>query len=202
MTEFAFIGDIHGCPEPLDEIVQHAISRTQHLVFLGDYINRGPCSRQVIDYLVHLNSSGDIECTFLRGNHDEAFLNALSAGSMDTLLRMGGATTVASYVPEPAGNILSQLRQAVPDAHVHFLRDLMPYMMTDGVFAAHAPNLAHETDRAAGRYRVYGHLPQGGGKPTVTSTHAFIDTGCGTTEDGRLTCLFWPELDWFQSCRR
>jgi serine/threonine protein phosphatase 1 len=202
VTELAFIGDIHGCLQELEEVVEHALSRTRRLVFLGDYVNRGQHSREVIDHLIHLNSSDDVECTFLRGNHDEVFLDTLSTGNIDTLLRMGGATTIASYVHEPAGDVLSQLRQSVPDAHFHFFSDLLPCMTTDGVFAAHAPNLAREADEAAGRYRVYGHHPQRYGKPTITGTHAFIDTGCGTTEDGRLTCLFWPGLDWFQSSRR
>lgn len=202
MTVFAFIGDIHGCLEELEEVVEHVRSRTRHLVFLGDYVNRGLRSREVVEYLILLNSSNDIECTFLLGNHDETFLDAVSTGNIDTLLRMGGATTIASYVREPAGDIPSQLSQSVPEAHLRFFRDLVPYMATDNVFAAHAPNGVQETKEAAGRYRVYGHLPQRHGKPTITDTHALIDTGCGTTEDGRLTCLFWPELDWFQSSRR
>jgi 3',5'-cyclic AMP phosphodiesterase CpdA len=201
VTEFAFVGDIHGCLAELEEVVEYALSRTRRLVFLGDYVNRGHHSREVIDYLIRLSRS-DAECTFLRGNHDEAFLNTLSTGNIDTLLRMGGATTIASYVREPTGDIISQLRQSVPDAHFHFFRDLVPYLAADSVFAAHAPNLAQETEKALGRYRVYGHLPQRYGRPTITDTQAFIDTGCGTTEDGRLTCLFWPRLDWIQSSRR
>jgi serine/threonine protein phosphatase 1 len=200
--EFAFIGDVHGCLAELEEVVEYTLARTRRLIFLGDYVNRGHHSREVVDYLIRLNLSGDAECTFLLGNHDEAFLNALTIGSIDTLLRMGGATTIASYVREPAGDIFSQLRQSVPDAHFHFFRDLAPYMKADGVFAAHAPKPQQETEHAWGRYQVYGHFPQRNGKPMITNAQAFIDTGCGTTEDGRLTCLFWPKLDWIQSSRR
>lgn len=202
MTEFAFIGDIHGCLAELIEVIEHALTRTRRLVFLGDYVNRGLRSREVVEYLIRLNNSDDIECTFLLGNHDEAFLDAVSTGSIDMLLRMGGATTIASYVREPAGDIPSQLRQSVPEEHLNFFRDLLPYMATDDVFAIHAPKMAQGMEEGAGRYRVYGHLPQQRGRPTVTDTQALIDTGCGTTGDGRLTCLFWPELDWFQSSRR
>lgn len=202
MTEFAFIGDIHGCLQELEEVVEHARRRMRRLVFLGDFVNRGQHSREVIDYLIRLNGSRDVECIFLRGNHDEAFLDTLSTGNIDRLLRMGGAATIASYVHEPAGDVLSQLRRSVPEAHFNFFRDLASCMVTDRVFAAHAPGLNQEADKAAGRYRIYGHLPQPYGRPTITGTQAFIDTGCGTTEDGRLTCLFWPELDWFQSSHR
>jgi serine/threonine protein phosphatase 1 len=201
VTELGFVGDIHGCVEELEEVVEHALSRTRRLVFLGDYVNRGQRSREVIDYLTCLSWSDDVECIFLRGHHDEAFLSALSVGDIDTLIRMGGARTIASYIHEPAGDILLQLRQAVPEAHLEFLRGLLPYVTTARVFAAHAPNLAQEVGESAGKYCIYGHLPQRNGMPTVTATQAFIDTGCGTTEDGRLTCLFWPELDWLQSSR-
>lgn len=196
--ECAFIGDIHGHLEELDEVVEYTLSRTQRLVFLGDYINRGPNSREVVDYLIRLRRREDLDCIFLRGNHDEVFLDALSGKSIDRLLRMGGAATVASYVHAPSGDVALQLRQSVPDSHVQFFRDLKPWMMTEHLFAAHAPNSA-STENANGRYCIYGHVPQRNGIPTINRDRALIDTGCGTTEGGRLTCLFWPGLDWFQS---
>lgn len=199
--ERAFIGDVHGRLADLEEVVEHALSRTRRLVFLGDYINRGRNSREVVDYLVQLNRREDLDCIFLRGNHDAVFLNTLLGDSIDNLLRMGGATTVASYVPAPVGNVALQLQQNVPDSHVQFFRDLRPWMITKHVFAAHDPGSA-PVEIAKGRYCIYGHVPQRSGKPTISRSHALIDTGCGTTEDGRLTCLFWPELHWFQSTPR
>lgn len=202
MTEYAFVGDIHGCLAELEEVVELALPRTRRLVFLGDYVNRGHRSREVVDYLIDLNRSGEADCTFLRGNHDEVFLNALGAGEIDTLLRMDGATTIASYVPEPTGDILSQLRESVPEEHVQFFHDLTLFMVAEGVFAAHAPSPARETELAAGKYCIYGHIPQRNGTPTITDTQALVDTGCGTTGNGRLTCFFWPGKDWIQSSRR
>ena len=64
------IGDIHGMLRPLEALVA-AISRRDpgaHLIFVGDYVNRGPDSRQVIDLLLTLPHA-----TFLRGNHDDIF---------------------------------------------------------------------------------------------------------------------------------
>lgn len=199
MKELAFIGDVHGCLVELEEVVGRALPRAARLIFLGDYVNRGPRTREVIDYLVRLSRSDKTKYTFLRGNHDEAFLDTLTAGSIDTLLHMGGATTIASYVPEPRGDVLTQLRQSVPDSHLQFLRNLAPYLSVDNVFAVHDPSMMNEITTTAGKFGIYGHLPQRSGKPTICDTEAFIDTGCGTTKDGRLTCLFWPSLEWFQS---
>ena len=198
MTEFAAIGDVHGRIAELEEVVEHVLSRTRHLVFLGDYVNRGHYSMEVVDYLIRLRRREGISCTFLRGNHDDVFLEALLGGSLDTLLRMGGAATIASYVSAPRGDVALQLRSCVPDLHMRFFRDLQPWMMTKHVFAAHAPNSAF-AEKMANRYCIYGHVPQQNNRPTIDRTHALIDTGCGTTEGGRLTSLFWPELDWFQS---
>ncbi|WIX92467.1 metallophosphoesterase family protein [Amycolatopsis sp. DG1A-15b] len=200
MTEYAFVGDIHGCFNELENVVARARSQTRHLVFLGDYVNRGKHSRQVIDFLVSLQESAEIECAFLRGNHDQAFLDTLDNGEIDVLLRMGGAATIASYVDEPSDDILTQLRRSVPDEHVQFFRSLPMSMSTDRVYASHIPNLGPgEREAAAGKYRIHGHVVQSNGVPTITDTHAFIDTGCGTTPAGSLTCLFWPSLEWIQS---
>ncbi|WP_084093912.1 metallophosphoesterase family protein [Amycolatopsis rifamycinica] len=200
MTEYAFVGDIHGCFNELESVVARARSRTRHLVFLGDYVNRGRQSRQVIDFLMSLQESRELECVFLRGNHDQAFLEALDNAEIDVLLRMGGATTIASYVDEPSDDVLAQLRRSVPDEHVQFFRNLPMSMSTDQVYASHIPDLRlGEQQAAAGKYRIHGHVVQSNGVPTITETHALIDTGCGTTPTGRLTCLFWPSLEWVQS---
>ncbi|WP_433471266.1 metallophosphoesterase [Saccharomonospora azurea] len=202
MRELAFIGDIHGCLKELDEVVQHALPRTGNLIFLGDYVNRGLHSREVIDYLINLDQASETTCTFLRGNHDEVFLDCVTTGNIDTILRMGGATTIASYVRRPEGDIISQLKASIPDAHLQFLHNLTSSMETEYVYAAHAPRHGLEHDNETKKYCIYGHRAQSSGIPLITETHAIIDTGCGTTDNGRLTCLFWPSLDWVQSKRR
>ena len=69
----ALIGDIHGCLGPLEEIVNAALQRTSILVFLGDYVNRGPDSSEVVEFLVSLQGEKQIETHFLEGNHDVEF---------------------------------------------------------------------------------------------------------------------------------
>ncbi len=199
MKELAFIGDIHGCLEELENIVTQARRRTPRLVFLGDYVNRGRKSREVIDYLIRLRQSSEVSCIFILGNHDQAFLDTLVCGKIDRFLRMGGAATIASYVDAPRGDLLSQVRQAVPRDHVDFLQALIPSMLDGGVFAAHDRAAQHNLEIDPSVFRIYGHSPQRDLVPTINATEAFIDTGCGTIVGGRLTCVFWPSLDWVQS---
>jgi serine/threonine protein phosphatase 1 len=201
MTEVGFIGDIHGCLDELRELVNAATARVSRLVFLGDYVNRGPNSREVLDYLVKLAESQ--ECTFLLGHHDEAFRDAVLADGLDRFLRMGGAATVSSYVEQPYGDVGAQLRARISPEHVRFLTTLAPLAQTESYVAAHAIDyLERGLDRDGAdddRFRIFGHAPQAAGVPTVTRAGAFIDTGCGTNPGGRLTCLFWPSLTWIQS---
>lgn len=190
----AFIGDVHGCLEPLREVVERAREAASTLVFLGDYVDRGHESREVIDYLVALAADRSIKCRFLAGNHDEELLRVLDGGELDLLLRMGGARTVRSYVAQPYGNVGEQLRQAVPRAHVEFLRALERVAVLDGVQASHEAQPNPEK-----LFTVTGHDVQPSLEPRISARDAFIDTGCGTAAGGRLTCLLWPSLEWFQS---
>ena len=201
MNEFGFIGDIHGCVEELEEVVRQASERASRLVFLGDYLNRGRKSREVIEFLVNLEGSKHtLPCTFLRGHHDEAFLRTLDQGEFDSFLRMGGAATVASYVPAPKGDVLTQLRTAVPVSHLEFLRGLETNMTHgNSLFASHDRPAKSDIDISPYGFCVYGHSPQLSLMPTIRDTEAFVDTGCGTIPGGRLTCLFWPTLEWIQS---
>lgn len=200
MNEIGFIGDIHGCIEELDELVTAARSRTSHLVFLGDYVNRGPHSREVIDFLIRLQQTKGISTSFIMGNHDQAFLDSLVGDGFDSFLRIGGSSTVVSYVGAPRADVLSQLRESVPATHIDFLNSLANQVVVDGVVATHE-RPAHEIDTTGDteRFAIYGHSPQRRLLPRIEHDRAFIDTGCGTLPDGRLTCLFWPSLTWIQS---
>ncbi len=72
------IGDIHGCAKTLRRLIEQEIrpARQDSLIFLGDYIDRGPNSKGVIDYLISLTEAG-FSCVFLRGNHEQTLLDAL-----------------------------------------------------------------------------------------------------------------------------
>jgi serine/threonine protein phosphatase 1 len=116
------IGDIHGCAATMEALLDELAPTTaDHLVFIGDYVDRGPDSRGVLDRLVRLGADAAAgrgpACTFLRGNHDQMMLDYIdSRGANLPLWRMnGGLSTIAAYV-DRAGQL------DVPDDHLEFLR--------------------------------------------------------------------------------
>ena len=192
----AFIGDIHGCSDALADLLQMVGGSADRLVFVGDYVDRGPNSMSVLDQLIQLKARGDQEVVFLAGNHDRILLKALSDDDgLNDLLRMGGATTIRSYVEPPYLDVLSQLRRSIPDSHRDFLARLLDSWTDGEVSAVHD---ARDAPMDAG-YVVAGHAAQANLLPRVTSRRALIDTGCGTIRGGRLTCFYWPTKAWVQS---
>ena len=164
-------------------------------MLLGDYVNYGPDSRGVLELLVSATEELGNRLVLLEGNHDRALLTFLRGGDLGSLLAIGGAPTVRSYVGSPRGNVSCAFRAAVPQAHRGLLSQLRPSWTMDGVLAIHKWPKA-PIDRQA-RFVVLGHYHQQGGVPFIGDTEAYIDTGCGWDEDGNLTCLLFPERDWF-----
>jgi len=120
------IGDIHGrldLLKPLVEAIQADAESSgadrKVVIFLGDYIDRGPDSRGVIQYLAGLPRDAGIEWRFLKGNHEEAMLGFLDdPATGPTWCEYGGDATLASY-----GLRLPQLKHKV-EAWAHLAADL------------------------------------------------------------------------------
>ena len=101
------IGDIHGCHTELKALLEYmkeklSLSESDLVVFLGDYIDRGPDSKGVIDELLQFRS--DFPSTFfLKGNHEEMLLDYLGFDGCkgDLYLENGGVDTIASYQINP-----------------------------------------------------------------------------------------------------
>ena len=135
------VGDIHGERDMLEELLASLpLGEGDELVFVGDYVDRGPDSRGVVDQLLQLRER--YRCTFLCGNHESMFLdflgwsgNAYFAG--DAFLANGGDRTLASYGyfdredPDPAGFRL-------PEAHEAFYRGLELYHQIGDYLFVHA----------------------------------------------------------------
>lgn len=78
------VGDLHGCPGQLETLMREVAPRLgDRLVFLGDYIDRGPDSRGVIEYLIRLRERFS-DTIFLQGNHERLMLDALTEGGIET----------------------------------------------------------------------------------------------------------------------
>ncbi|HEY3236436.1 MAG TPA: metallophosphoesterase family protein [Polyangiaceae bacterium] len=99
------IGDIHGDTEHLFKLLSRlpALDAKDTLVFLGDYIDRGPRSAQVIDYLRRLPSSTRARVITLRGNHEDAWLRVIDHGWDAFVVPVGNGCLSAyrSYVGGP-----------------------------------------------------------------------------------------------------
>ena len=125
------IGDIHGCSMPLDAVLDAIKPRPEDtIVTLGDYIDRGPDSRGVLERLIDLGRRCQLE--LILGNHEEMLFEAL-AGSLPLkyFLRLGGDATLDSYGP---GRDLS----LIPKDHIDFLKGGLDYCETDSHIFLHA----------------------------------------------------------------
>lgn len=199
MTDYIAIGDIHGMRSLLDELLVQLPDEGE-LVFLGDYIDRGPDSRGVIDRLLQLSDSRP--CHFLRGNHEAILLAALDSekGMEQFWLRNGGLATVESYQGRPT-----------PE-HEQFFRRTRPYLVTEDYLFVHAgllpgktlaesdldellwvhdPFLTSEYDW--GKLVIHGHTPTENRQPDLRANRINIDTGA--VYGGALTAMLLPERE-------
>lgn len=136
------IGDIHGCVDELRHLIESLpLQRGDSVVCLGDYIDRGPASADVIAYLISLQAQpGGIEWIFLRGNHEDMFLSYLGLDGQhgDMFLINGGKATVASYGLEPDELSADLVLPKIPAAHLDFYQRLKKYHSMDSFLCVHA----------------------------------------------------------------
>lgn len=128
------VGDIHGRLDLLDKLLAKVTRKMKgqafRWIFLGDYIDRGPDSRQVIDTLIALKESYP-DTVFLKGNHEEAMLDFLAVGEeADGWIYWGGEQTLESYgitlgADVDLGFAQEQLADTLPASHFSFLMDLV-----------------------------------------------------------------------------
>jgi len=122
------IGDIHGCVDELAAMMT-AIAPVQGdtVVFVGDYVDRGPSSRDVLDLMAELRT-GEAEYVFLKGNHEDMMLSFLGLPGHygDSFLFNGGAQTMQSYgvADDKLDRGGETLRESIPADHVEFLKGL------------------------------------------------------------------------------
>ena len=226
-TRIYAIGDIHGRIDLLRELqrlIRDDAARRQAprnvVVYLGDYVDRGPHSCAVLDALLNEPLPG-FESHHLKGNHEDIMLRFLSDVSVAaTWLNFGGRETLRSYDIEapdpfaPQGELLraqGALAAKLPPAHLEFLRGLKPSHEEGGYFFAHAgirPGVPLEqqseddmlwiredflrSDASFGRIVVHGHTISR--VPDVRRNRIGIDTGAFASN--RLTALVAEGTEW------
>lgn len=128
------VSDIHGCADQLAKVfaaIDHHLARVQPRrpihVFLGDYIERGPESSQVIDMLIERGQRR--ETIFFKGNHEAMLLDLLGDPAVfPTFKQYGGLQTLLSYGLSPSVNpdpeeqqaLIKELAQNIPASHRRF----------------------------------------------------------------------------------
>lgn len=135
------IGDIHGCVDELAAMMSAiAPVKGDTVVFVGDYIDRGPCSRDVLD-LMHELRGGEAEYIFLKGNHEDMMLSFLGLPGRygDSFLFNGGAQTLSSYgVSDDKFAHVENVRENIPNDHVGFLKGLASSYLRPPYLFVHA----------------------------------------------------------------
>src|SRR5260370_20129379 len=112
------IGDIHGCPDELDAILKSiAPVAGDTVVFVGDYVDRGPSARDVIELALDLERTGHAECVFLKGNHEDMMMSYLGMPGNygESFLFNGGISTLHSYLVREEQP--DKALEPPPDAH-------------------------------------------------------------------------------------
>jgi len=125
------ITDIHGCAKTFKELLQRiGIGKEDQLFLLGDYIDRGPRSRAVIDHIFELQEAG-FTVTCLRGNHEQMLLNSLDNEQyLPIFTRYGGFETLKSFGAKDSKDI--------PAEYLGFFRNLPLYHEIPGYILVHA----------------------------------------------------------------
>ncbi len=118
------IGDVHGCADELAVLLKAIAPTTgDTVVFVGDYVDRGPSARDVIDLAMTVENSG-AEGIFLKGNHEDMMLSYLGfpGNYGDSFLFNGGIATLESYGVRE--DDLAEAVHHLPDSHLKFLNGL------------------------------------------------------------------------------
>ena len=148
------IGDIHGCLDELRCLVEGLpLESGDRLVFLGDYIDRGPNSKGVLNYILELQKQDGLELICLKGNHEDMFLSYLGMPGQhgDMFLYNGGYATLISYGVSSSRSSLDEINSQISPDHIHFLKNLRTYFVMGRFICVHAginPSkpLAKQTD--------------------------------------------------------
>lgn len=115
MSTYA-ISDIHGNNDKFNNLLDKlSLNKTDKLFLLGDYVDRGPDSKGVIDTIFNLKNSG-YNLTCLRGNHEQMMIDAVNGFDIDFWLRYGGKETLQSFGTE--------LISDIPEIYINFINSL------------------------------------------------------------------------------
>ena len=208
------IGDIHGYLSSLEHLINSLnVQPDDRVIFLGDYVDRGPASAGVLDFLLQFKMQYP-NTICLRGNHEILMADAfMGMNEYKMWYSVGGAQTLESYrTPEIKLPHITH----IPEEHYHFItQQLIDVYETETEIFVHA-NLEADVPLEAqaeiflfweflrgpvthisGKRMICGHTNQKSGKPLAFPSTVCIDTSVYTT--GWLTCLHVEENKYYQA---
>jgi serine/threonine protein phosphatase 1 len=223
MSRRIAIGDIHGCLKTLKGLLEEKIKVTMEdqILFIGDYIDRGPDSKGVLDYLLEKKEKG-FNYVFIRGNHEEMLIESFSSDVyFQPWMNNGGGATLDSFgisredYLAPGGNRL-------PETYMDFLSSTTYYLELENCYIVHAGfnfhdkrpfedldamiwsrNFDYDRGLAKGKKVIHGHTPAtlDNIRATLFDPDASlinIDAGCVYTEYPGMGNLLGLNIDNFQ----
>ncbi len=215
------VGDIHGMRPELEKLLGNLpLCEEDQVIFIGDYVDRGPDAKGVVDFL--LEFARHQRCTFLMGNHEAMFLSYLGSKSPwhfggEAFLKNGGDTTLGSY------GFFDEESFELPEEHAKFYSELVPYYIEGSYAFVHAglsrgalqlsdihyalsrerpsellwQRSTAEIPHSLGVTVVYGHTPMPDLQIRWNLPYTIgIDTGC--VYGGALTAIRLPDETVFQ----
>jgi serine/threonine protein phosphatase 1 len=209
MEKILAIGDIHGCLDKLISLmgIIDMDPKKDTLVFIGDYIDRGPQSKEVVDYLIDL-ARRQTRVIFLKGNHEQMLELYLSGTDRLSFLANGGYATLSSYSKDSS----AAEANPIPSVHLEFFDNLRLFYETEQYIFVHAglkPDKPLEeqdewdmlwirdefiySDFYFGKRVIFGHTPFP--KPLVFDNKIGIDTGA--VYGNKLTCIELPAMKFY-----
>ncbi len=210
MENIFAIGDIHGCFDKLVSLMDKIDIDFDHdtLVFMGDYIDRGPSSFEVVEYLIDLGKRAP-NVIFLKGNHEDMLERYLAGPDKHTYLINGGRQTLESYMEQNQED-----GPPIPGHHLEFFESLVLFYETDKYIFAHAGlrenipihmqdpddmlwirNDFIQSDYDFGKQVIFGHTPFL--EPLIRPNKIGIDTGA--VYGHMLTCVKLPNIKFYTS---
>lgn len=213
MSQIYAIGDIHGCLGHLERLMEKINPDPQQdrLVFIGDYIDRGPDSRGVVEFILNLKENFPAEHVIcLMGNHERMFLDFLQGENEFLFLLNGGVPTLESYW----GRNWQNHPRRLPPEHYEFFQQLrltyetQDYIFVHGGLKPGVPLAEQQeedllwireefliSEEDFGRRVIFGHTPFP--KPFIWPNKIGIDTGA--VYGNYLTCIKLPEEKFYSS---
>jgi serine/threonine protein phosphatase 1 len=209
---YYIIGDIHGCLEKLIGLyrkISRDIGMDDALIFLGDYIDRGGHSYEVVEYLLRISEMHT--SYFLMGNHEQMLLDYYEHGrNEDLYFYNGGDKTLRSYSRNLGNN-------EIPSRHIDFFHSMSLFFEGDNFIAVHAglnPKIDsmsdqsmedvlwirdsfYHSDRIWEKTVIFGHTPTNRLNPGNYDIYYddyrnIIGIDTGAIYGGKLSCLAWP----------